>query len=99
MLEMIINNNNMTWLQAYNFEAVVPTTKKNLFFQIVIEFVSLLKLNCRKYQTNVIVREGNYDGKFLFIVREFVVFRTYHQSMFCMSIRFSKDNIDGFRMP
>ena len=64
------------------FEAVVPTRKNNLFHQLMIGFVNLWELNYHKYQTNGTVRDENYNGKFVFPMKDFMSFGKYSQSMF-----------------
>ena len=65
----------------------------------MVDFVDKLELSDQKYQTNGIVRDENYKGKFLFNINYFVLFGIDHQSMYFMSNIFLKYNIDGFRVP
>ena len=51
------------------FVAVIPTTKDNFFRHIMIGFVDILEFNNHKYQTNGILRNNNYKGKFLYPMR------------------------------
>ena len=55
--------------------------------------------NDHKYKTNGTVRYENYEGKFLFHTKYFVLFGTDSWSMFFMSTRFLKDSIDEVRVP
>ena len=65
----------------------------------MVDFFHKLELSDNKYQINGTVRYGNYEGKFLFTMKDFVLFRTYRQSMYFMSNRLLKYNIDGLRVP
>ena len=46
---MVKNQNNMTWLQIYKFEAVVHATRNKLFIKYMIEFFNQLELNNNRY--------------------------------------------------
>ena len=65
----------------------------------MVDFVNKLELSGQKYQTNTIVRNENYNGKFLFPMKDFVSFVTYSQSIYFMSTRFLKYKIDGDLVP
>ena len=62
----------------------------------MVNFLNKLELIDQKYQTNGNVRDGNYNGNFLFPMRDFVSFGTDCQSMYFMSTEFLRDNINGF---
>ena len=65
----------------------------------MVDFMNKLEFIHQKYQTNVNGRDENYNGKFLFPMKEFVSFGTDHQLMYFMSIRFLKYEINGVRVP
>ena len=65
----------------------------------MFDFVNKSGLSDQKYQTNGIVRYVKYKGKFLFPMKECVLFGKYHQSMYLMSNIFLKDNIYGVYIP
>ena len=67
------------------FEAINTSIKTNLFHQHMMNSVNKLYLSNQKYQTNGNLRDENYNGKFLFTIKDFVSFGTYHQSVYCMS--------------
>ena len=46
--------------------------------------ISKLKLSDPKHQTNENIRDDDYNGKFLFPMKDFVSFGTYHQSIYFM---------------
>ena len=64
-----------------------------------MDCLNKLDLSDQNNQTNEIVRDQSYKGKFLFTMKDFVLFRTYRQSMYFMSNRLLKYNIDGLRVP
>ena len=65
----------------------------------MVDFVNKPELSDQKYQTNGNLRDKNYNGKFLFTMKEFVSFGRDSQSMYLMSIGFLIDNINAFRVP
>ena len=65
----------------------------------MVDFMNKLEFIYQKYQTNVNGRDENYNGKFLFSMKDFVSFGTDHQLMYFMSIRFLKYEINGVRVP
>ena len=76
------------------FEVTMPSIKNNSFHQRMMNFVNRIELSL-KTQTNGNVRDENYKENLLFTLEDFVSLVTYHQSMYFMSIRFIKDNING----
>ena len=48
----------------------------------MVDFVNNLELSQKNYQNNVSIRDGNYNGKLLFTIKEFVSLETRHQSMY-----------------
>ena len=65
----------------------------------MVDFVNKLELSYQKYQTDGNVRNEDYKGKLLFHMMDFVVFGTYFPSMYFMSTRFLKDEINLVRVP
>ena len=65
----------------------------------MVNFLNKLELSNQKYRTNGDISNDSYNGGSLFLMKEFVSFGTYHWSMYFMSKRFLKDNIDGFCDP
>ena len=43
----------------------------------MVNFVNKLELNYQQYQTNRNLRDGNYKGKFVFPMKDFVLFGKY----------------------
>ena len=64
----------------------------------MVGFFNKIELSDNKYQTNRAARGERYKGKFLFPMKDFVWFGTYRQSIYFMSTRFWRDNIDGVRV-
>ena len=81
------------------FEANFITTKNNFFRQHTIEFVNWLGLKYQKYQTNGTKRYENGKIKFLFFMKGLLSFEADCKSIFYMSNRSSKDNIDENCVP
>ena len=54
------------------FEEIIPSTQKNLFHQRIMDSIKKLELSDQKYQSNVIVRDENNNGNFLFPMKEFL---------------------------
>ena len=52
-----------------------------LFHQCMVDFFNKLKFNDHKYQTNVTVRDENYEGKLLSPMKDFVLFGIDCQSV------------------
>ena len=73
----------------------ICSIKKNLFHQPMVDLANKLDLSEQKDQTNGIVRDENYKGKFLFTMKDFVSFGRNHQSMYLMSTILLKYRIDG----
>ena len=65
----------------------------------MVYFVNKIELSGQKYNTNGNVRDENYNGKFLFTMKDFVSFGTDCQSIYFMSTRFLKEKINGVRVP
>ena len=65
----------------------------------MVDFVNKLELSDQKYQTNGKIKDQNHNENFLFIMKDFVLFDTYHQSRYYMSTIFLKDKINGFCVP
>ena len=70
------------------FEVILPSIKSYLFHQCVVDFLNKPELNDQNYQNNVNVKDDNYNGKFLFPLKNFLSFGTEIQSMYFMSIIF-----------
>ena len=66
-------------LSNTGFESIIPSIKKNLFLQSLMDFVNKLYLSDQKYHTNGNIEDENYKGKFLFTMKDFVSFGTYHR--------------------
>ena len=81
------------------FESIVPSIKKHLFYQRMVDFVNKIEFSDQKYHTNGNVRDEHYNEKFLFPMNYFVPLITDCQSMYFISTRFLKYNINGFRAP
>ena len=81
------------------FEARIPSIKKNFFHQRMVEFANKLDSSDQKYQTNGIVRDENYKGKFLFAMKYFLSFGRDYQSVYLMSTILLKYSIDRFCVP
>ena len=81
------------------FEAITPSIKNNFFHQHMMDFMNKLELSDQKFQTNWIIRDKHYKGKFLFPTKDFVSFGTDRQSMYFISTRFLKYKIGGFHVP
>ena len=64
----------------------------------MVGFLKTLELSDHKYQTDVNLRDENYNGNILFLMKEFVSFGTDCQSMYFMSTRVLKDKINGFHI-
>ena len=64
-----------------------------------MNFVNKLELSDQKYQNNGNLRDENFKGKFLYPMKDFVSFGTYHQSMYFMSTILLKYKIDGVLVP
>ena len=64
----------------------------------MVYFVNKLELSDKKYLDNGNVIDENYNYNFLIPIKDFVLFGTYFQSMYFMSIVFLKDKINGFRV-
>ena len=56
----------------------------------MVDFLNKLESSDQKYRTNGNVRDKSYNVNFLFNMREFVLFGTYHQSMYFTSTIFLK---------
>ena len=54
------------------------------------DFLNKLEISDQKYQTNGNVRDENSKGKILFLIKEFVSFRTDCQVVYFMSTKFLK---------
>ena len=65
----------------------------------MVDFLNKLELSDQKYQNNGNLRDEHYNGKFLFPMKYFVSFGTDCHSMYFMSTRFLKKNINGVRVP
>ena len=46
-------------VENIEFEAIIPSIKKNLFYQKMVDFLNKLELSDQKYQTNGTVRDYN----------------------------------------
>ena len=77
------------------FEAIVTSIKKYFFHQRMVDFVNKLELSDRKYQTIINLRDTNYKDKFLFPIKDFLLFGTDCQSMYIIPTKLLKDNING----
>ena len=64
----------------------------------MVDFFNGLDLNNQKYQTNGTASDKGYKEKFLFNMKDFVLFGTEYPSMFFMSTRFLRDKIYGSRV-
>ena len=56
----------------------------------MVYVVNKLDFSDKKYQSNGTVGYENYKGKFFFLMKDFVSFGTYRQSMFFISTIFFK---------
>ena len=65
----------------------------------MVDFVNKLDLSNQKYQTNGNVRDENYDGKFVFPIKDFVSLDTDLQSIYFMSNIFLKEKNNGVHVP
>ena len=65
----------------------------------MMDCLNKLDLSDQNYQTNEIVRDQSYKGKFLFTMKDFVFFRIDYQSMYFLTTRLLKDNINGVHVP
>ena len=61
----------------------------------MVDFVNKIELSDQIYYTNGNVIDEKYKGKLLFPIKDFVSFGTYRQSIYFMSTRFLKDEING----
>ena len=78
---------------------MVPSIKNYFFHQSTIDFVSKLYLSDQKHQTDVNVRGGNYNGKLVFTMKDFVTLGIDCQSIYFMSNIFFKNSINGVCVP
>ena len=65
----------------------------------MVGFFYKLYLSDQNYHTNVNVRGEHYKGKLLFPMKDFFSFVTDLQSMYFMSTRFVRYNINGVLVP
>ena len=86
-------------LTNIEFETIISSIKKDLFNQRMVGFVNKIDLSDKKYQSNGIVRDDIYKGKFLFPMNYFMSFWIDCQSMYFMSTIFFKYKLDGIRVP
>ena len=80
------------------FEAIVTSTKTHFFHQRMVVFVTKLELSDQKYQTIGNVRDENHKENFLLPLKDFVSFSTDLMSMYLMSTRLLKDNMNEKRI-
>ena len=57
---------------------MLTSIKNNLFNQRMFDFVNKLEFSDHKYRNNGTVIYENYKGKFLFIIKDFVLFGTHN---------------------
>ena len=65
----------------------------------MVDFDNQIYFSDQKYQNNGTARDEKYKGNLLFTMKDFVSFGTDPQSIFFMSTRFLKYNIDGVCVP
>ena len=65
----------------------------------MVDFLNKLELSGQKYRVHGTVIDDNHTGGFLFPMKYFVSFGTDYKSMYFMSTRLLKDNIDGVCVP
>ena len=65
-----------------DFEVIVPARKTKFCHQCMIELFDILQLKYQKHETNGIVIDENHNIEFLFTMKIFVSFGTYHPSIF-----------------
>ena len=65
----------------------------------MMNFVNKIELNYQRQKNSGNQIDENYKRKFLFTVKDSVLFGKYRQSMYFMSTIFLKDNIDAVRVP
>ena len=83
----IENSDKQDIVSNKEFEAMITSIKKYSYHQCMMNFVDKVELSDKKYQTNGYVRDENYKGKFLLLMKDFVSFITYCQSMYFMSTK------------
>ena len=75
-------------------ETIVYSIKKYVCHQRMVDFMNTLDLNDQKYETNGNVRDENHNEKFLLTMEDVLSFNIDCLSVYCMSTRFLKDNIN-----
>ena len=50
----------------FESESIIPSIKKYLFHQRMVDFLNKLEISDQQYKTNGTVRDDNYKGNFLF---------------------------------
>ena len=105
LIVLSLNGNNIGYsdrqdiVSKKSFESIITSIKKNFFHQRMMIFINNLELSDKNHRNNGNGRDEHYKRKFLISMKDFVSFATYHQSIYFVSNRFSKDNIDGVCVP
>ena len=90
---------NKTYFTNFESESIIPSIKKYLFHQRMVDFLNKLEISDQQYKTNGTVRDDNYKGNLLFTMKDFVSFVRHCQSVYFMSTRLLKYKIYGVRVP
>ena len=65
----------------------------------MVDFLKNIELSDQKHQTGGNGRDENYKGNYLFLMKDFLSFRTDRQSMYFMSTILLKYNINRVIIP